>query len=74
MPVPVMRVREMCVYMRQRRMAMRVAMAAAGQHRMIVHVLMMRVVKMFVFMLHGLVIMAMQMPFGQMQPHAQHHQ
>lgn len=66
MLVPVVRVRKVRMPMRLRLMAVPMAVFSAGSHRIGVSVLMMLVVRVFVFVLERLVRMFVFVPLGQM--------
>lgn len=74
----VMRVGEMCVNMTYGVMLVTMRMLLArrqGEPRLIgVFVLMVLIVRVFMFVIHGLVDMGMLVPLGQMQPYAKSHQ
>ena len=59
---------------RQRLMAVRVAMVAAGRCLFIMRVLVMSIVAMFMLVFHRLVPVEVTVLFGEVQPDAQCHQ
>jgi len=74
MLVPMVRVREMRMTVRQRIVAVRVAMRGAGCQRIGVGVLVMFIVAMRVVVLRRLVGMSVLVTLGQVQPGTQRHQ
>jgi len=76
MPVPMMRVREVCMHMAQRFVPVRVSVPGSpGDGR----IMLMRVVRivamhMLVLVFEHFVHMLMLVPFREMEPHAERHQ
>lgn len=68
------RIGKMGVVMDHWFMAMPMGMPSTRGNRRIVHVLMVRIVDVFVAMFHRLVDVGVFMPFGQMQPDTERHQ
>lgn len=72
--MPMMRIGEMFVTMRDRFMPVWVAMLGAGSDGKFMIVKMVLVMHVFVLMLHFLMCMLMFVVFGQMQPDAERHE
>jgi len=69
-----MRIGEMQVRVRQRRMSMPVTVFGSRLHRSVVCVLMVLVVNVLVYMLHRFMRVLVLVPLGKVQPNAKSHQ